>query len=147
MPSPLQLRFEPDTDQTGELFVHAESEGFAGRASAWFGFRQLREFGEQLATRFPLRPDEVLTLQGGYWSSDPAQPILEQTLVGLKVYPVGVTGTIGIAVELMEGVYQGQRAISRAQVRLELLTDYQTLQVFGRGITSLVEGGIRGVDL
>lgn len=147
MPSLLQLRFEPDTDQTGELFVHAESEGFAGCASAWFGFRQIREFGQQLATRLPLRPGEVLTLQGGYWSSDPAQPTLEETIVGLKVYPVGTTGTIGIAVELKEGVHQGQRAISRAYVRLELLTDYQTLQTLGRGITSLVEGGVRSVEL
>ena len=147
MLSILQLRFEPDTDQTGELFVHAESEGFAGRASAWMGFHQIREFGEKLATRFPLSQDEVVTLQGGYWASGTAKPTLEETLVGLKVYPVGTTGTIGIAVELMEGDYQGQRAISRAQVRLELLTDYQTLQAFGRGITSLVEGGVRSVDL
>lgn len=147
MPSHLHLRFEPDTDQTGELFVQAESESYAGTASAWFHFREVRGFGEQLATHFPLQQGEELVLKGGYWASGTEHPVLEETLVGLTVYAVGTTGTLAIAVELMEGKYEGQRARSRAQVRLELLTDYQTLQTFGRGIACLVQGGDRSVSL
>lgn len=141
----LQLRFEPDTDGTGELFVHAESDGFAGRASAWFSFDQIRQFGEQLATRFPLQPGEALTLAGGYWRHGAQPPQLEEALVELRVYPVGTTGAVGIAVALTEGRHEGQRPDSRAHVRLELFTDYQTLQTLGHGITGLVQGGTVGL--
>lgn len=145
--SRLHLRFQPDTDETGELFVRAERDGFAGAASAWFTFGEVRKFGEQLASQFPLPQGSALTMKGGYWARGTQHPSLEETLVGLTVYAVGSTGTVGIAVELMEGVYEGQRAASRAHVRLEILTDSQTLQSFGLAVASLVLGGDRAVSL
>ncbi len=143
----LHLRFVPDTDQTGELFVHAESEGFAGAASAWFHFREIREFGELLTARCPLPPGETLTLKGGYWETGTQRPRLEETLVGLTVYAVGTTGTTAVGVELMDGTYDGQRKASRAQVRLEILSDCSTLRTFGEAIAGLVQGGERTVGL
>lgn len=146
-PPHLHLRFVPDTDQTGELFVHAESEGFAGAASAWFHFREISEFGELLAARCPLPPGETLTLKGGYWETGTQRPQLEETLVGLTVYAVGTTGKMAVGVELMAGSYEGQRAASRAQVRLEILTDCGALRTFGEAIAGLVQGGDRTVSL
>jgi hypothetical protein len=60
-------------------------------------------------------------------------------LVGISVYPVGPNGVIGVKVDVMDGSYERQRPESRAQLTLELLTDYEPLRELGNGIIQLLD--------
>jgi hypothetical protein len=135
----LQLRWQPDTDGTGELFVYVQRGRYSGEGSAWFHNRELEDFGRRLRDTFPLIPGNTLSLQGGYWKSGSSPPVLEDVLVGISVYPVGPNGVIGVKVDVMDGSYERQRPESRAQLTLELLTDYEPLRELGNGIIQLLD--------
>ncbi len=136
-PSYLELRFRPDSDGTGELFASVRRDDFSGTGSAWFHLREIEAFGQLLATTYPLPPDRDISLRGGYWKSGANPPELQDVLLGLTVYPVGSTGTLGIRVEVMDGYFEGQREESRARLSLELLTDYESIRVFGSSTAQL----------
>ncbi|HZF79413.1 MAG TPA: hypothetical protein VEZ89_06445 [Rubrivivax sp.] len=134
----LQLRWQPDTDGTGELFVYVQRGRYSGEGSAWFHDRELEDFGARLRDTFPLIPGSTLSLQGGHWKSGSSPPVLEDVLVGISVYPVGPNGAIGVKVDVMDGYHERQRQESRAQLTLELLTDYEPLRELGNGILQLL---------
>ena len=134
----LQLRWQPDTDGTGELFAYVQRGRYSGEGSARFHNRELEDFGKRLRDTFPLIPGSTLSLLGGYWKSGSSPPVLEDVLVGISVYPVGPNGVVGVKVDVMDGYYERQRQESRAQLRLELLTDYEPLRELGNGIIRLL---------
>jgi len=136
----LELRFEADTDGTGELFASVACGPWSGAASAWFSAAQLQAFGGRLRDSYPLAPEAELLLQGGYWQRGAQPPLLQDVLLGLRVYPLGSSGRIGVQVELMDGCHEGQRPRSRAQLRVELRTEYQALHDFGAGLIELAKG-------
>ena len=138
MPQHLDLRFERDTDGTGELHVYVRRDKFSGAGSAWFSDRQIHEFGRSLSETFPVAASSKISLRGGYWKSEANPPQLEEVLVGITVYATNTTGTIGVRVELMEGRAEGVRTESRASVTVELLTDYESLRSFGHSVAALV---------
>jgi hypothetical protein len=137
-PSYLERRFQPDTDGTGELFADVRRNDYAGAGSAWFHFNEIERFGRLLGSTFPMPPNTEISLRGGYWRSGAQPPELQDVLLGLKVYPVGTTGTIGVRVEVMDGCFEGQRPESRAKLSLELLTDYESIKNFGESTAQLV---------
>jgi hypothetical protein len=137
-PPHLELRFDPGTDGTGELFANVRRNEFAGAGSAWFHVNEVETFGRSLASTFPIPPNTEICLKGGYWKAGAHPPELEDVLVGIKVYPVGAMGTIGVRVEVTDGCFEGQRQESRATLSLELLTDYESIKAFGESTAQLV---------
>lgn len=139
MPNALRLWFEPDSDGTGELFAEVTSGRFSGVGSAWFDAQGLVEFGQTLATAYPLPSDEPLSLEGGYWAKSGS--VIEQLHLGLKFYPIGSTGKIGCRVTLATPVYEGQdRPEAQSMVAVELNTNYEQLRAFARSLESLAKG-------
>jgi hypothetical protein len=138
MSAQLELRFEPDTDGTGELFAFVYRDTFAGSGSAWFNLSQVETFGASLANTFPIPKGAEISLEGGYWQSGVNPPRLKEVLLGLRVYSVNATGSIGIHVEVMEGQYDGQREESRSKLSIELLTEYESIRRFGLHISHML---------
>lgn len=139
MPDQLRLHLEPDSDGTGELFACVNAGKFSGASAAWFGLHQLAEFGCSLRDTFPLAAGQRLTLEGGFWSKSGA-PVIEDVHLGIYVYPVGGTGTIGVRVQLATAVHHGEREDSRFSVRVELHTNYEHLRSFGQSVVALAQG-------
>jgi hypothetical protein len=137
--SVLRLHFEPDSDGTGELFVEVAHGAFAGVGSAWFNAQELRAFGEQLQTTFPIPAGAPLELRGGFWDSN-AQAV-QQLHVELRVYPIGGVGTVGFRVTLATPVHREERPDSQCTVAVELQTKYEQLRAFGEAVAGLVVGG------
>ena len=146
MSDQLRFRLEVDSDGSGELFVEAACKAYAGASSAWFGVQQLRDFGRELQETFPIPPDTPIELEGGFWSS--ASPnALEQCHVGLRFYPVGASGRIGIRVSLATPVHHGDRKEAQSVVSFELSTYYESLRQFGEAVRLLAEGQIETAEL
>jgi len=136
----LKLRFEADTDGTGELFAEAHSGGYSGIGSAWFNENQLIGFAQNLASAYPLRQDEPLKLEGGFYSKSGAG--LEQLHLGLKFYPIGSTGQIGCRVVLNTPTYEHNRPDSQSSLAVELHTTYEQLGAFARSLEALAKGNM-----
>lgn len=134
----IELRFEPDSDGTGALFASARCGNFSGAGEAWFGQDEILSFGAKLQSCFPLAAGAELRLYGGYWESNASPPRLKDVLVGIRVYPVGSTGEIGVHLQLGDGRHEGQRPESRGFASFELMTTYEDIQRFGAQIQSLL---------
>ncbi|PZP35171.1 MAG: hypothetical protein DI603_04665 [Roseateles depolymerans] len=147
MNSQLELRYQPDTDGTGELFARARSGDFLGAGSAWFSEAELLAFGTRLQTCYPLTPGTELQIQGGYWAPNSSPPRLQEVLLGLRVYALGITGGVGLQVELADPIHEHQRPESRGRACFELATSYDELQRFGAQIQSLLRPGDRTARL
>ena len=140
MTDTLRLRFAADGDGTGELSALVESAGFSGASSAWFGSQHLVEFAKSLASAYPLRPNEPLKLEGGFWSNSGAG--IEQLHVGLAFYSIGSAGRIGCRVSLSTPVHQHDRLESQALVAVELRTSYEELRKFSQSLEMLAQGAV-----
>lgn len=138
MISQLELRFKPDSDGMGELFASASGGYFSGAGEAWFSAKEIQSFGERLQSCFPLAPDTELRLEGGYWEPGRSPAKLEEVLLGIRIYPVGTTGQIGVHLDLAEGVHQEQRPESRARASFELMASYEDLHRFGAQFQSML---------
>jgi hypothetical protein len=139
MPDQLRLQLQPDTDGTGELFAQVNAGAFSGAASAWFGLSELAEFGRSMRDTFPLAANRRLKLEGGFWSKTGA-PVIEELHLGLHIYPIGGTGTLGVRVQLATAVHNGEREDARCSVQAELRTNYEQLRRFGEALLALAQG-------
>jgi hypothetical protein len=135
----LSASYEPDSgsDGTGKLTVTVRAGGFAGTGSAWFQERELLELARRLSATYPLPPEGLPALRGGYWS-DATPGTLAQPHVELRFYPLGPLGTVACRVELATPVEQTDRASAQASVGVELLTSYEPLAKFGHSLEALV---------
>jgi hypothetical protein len=143
--SHLSVRFEPDTDGTGELFVQVEHKGFSGTGSAWFHVQELIEFAQQLENTFPFPPDARFQLNGGYWNSP--EPTIKDLHVGLAVYTVGTLGEIGLQVHLESLVPMNVRAETKSTLSVELITNYEPLRSFACQLQAMLAGNIETARL
>jgi hypothetical protein len=139
MPDQLRLSVEPDTDGTCELFAEVSAGRFSGAASAWFGLAELAEFGRSVRDTYPLGANQRLRLEGGFWSKSGA-PVVEDLHLGIYVYPIGGTGTVGLRVQLATAVHDSERTDSRCSVQAEIKTNYEQIRIFGQAIVSLAQG-------
>ncbi|WP_298209037.1 hypothetical protein [Acidovorax sp.] len=133
----LRLRIEHDPDGTAELFVELLHPAFTGRASAWFDATRLTEFGTRLAETFPLAKERPIELVGGYWSR--TGDSIEQLHVGLRFYPIGGTGTVGVYVQLATDYQADERPESQCKVAAEIKTNYEELRRFGLAVKALAQ--------
>lgn len=127
--SRLRLTLEPDYDGTCELFAEVSANGFTGKGSAWFNLCDLEEFSKEFMA-YPLRPENLPIIAGGYWNKE-KKGELEQTHLLIKTYPIGSTGKLGVRVELATPLYDSDRLESQHVVKVEIRTDYNSLELFG----------------
>ncbi len=104
-----------------------------------FSEGEVRTFGAKLQSCFPLAPGAELRLEGGYWDSYSVPPRLKDVLLGIRVYPVGSTGGIGVHLRLEDERYEQQRAESRGSASFELIATYEDIQRFGAQIQRLLD--------
>jgi hypothetical protein len=135
----LSIRLERDTDGTGEVFVEATSGGFAGRSSAWFSVKSIRDFALALDA-FPIPAEHPPRLAGGFWAKDSREPALEQEHVFLEVRPIGRRGTVLVAVRLATPTWASADADLRKHVAISFLADYALLQEFARAVADVASG-------
>lgn len=145
MPPALRLRIEHDTDGTAELFVEVNQNSFSGKASAWFDANHLADFGACLAGTYPLTREHPIELTGGYWSSTGST--IDQLHVGLKFYPIGGTGTVGLQVQLATACQPEASPESQFKVAAEIKTNYEELRRFGLAVKALAEGSASLAEL
>ncbi len=141
----LVIYFDADEDGTGELFVEAISNGFAGNSSAWFSKSELVEFANALAA-YPLPNDNLPEIAGGFWKKDVDGGLDQENLV-IKVYPIDGKGTLAIQVKLATQHWSEQRPESQHIVRLEILTSYNALEFFGKELIALINGRVEKATL
>jgi hypothetical protein len=135
----LRVSYERDTDGTGRLVAAVSAEGFSGVGSAWFSETELIEFARLLGETYPLPPQGLPKLQGGYWSgSDP--PTLEQPHVELRFYPIGSLGKIGCRVRLGMPREAFERPEQQSSVEVELVTSYEQAGAFARALAAVAQG-------
>lgn len=140
-PSELRLHLQPDTDGTGELFAWVVSGDFSGAGSAWFHLQELEAFGIALRDTFPFQAGSDVRLAGGHWArAEAGAAVLKDLHLGLWVYAIDTTGSLGVRVELTMPERDGQRLQSRRSVALELTTDHETLRVFGNAVCAMARG-------
>jgi hypothetical protein len=133
----LRLTLERDTDGTGGLVAEASSGGFSGVGMAWFNLSQIDEFGELLASTYPLAIDGSYKLQGGIWTME-TPGTLSQPKLGLQFYPVGALGVVGCRAHLTSDDQRDGVATHSAVI--ELRTNYEQLRNFGIAVSALAEG-------
>jgi hypothetical protein len=129
-----------DGDGIGRLTIRASASGFAGIGSAWFNRERVLEFADEIGS-YPLDPGTEPTIDGGYGSPDAME-----VLVGLRVYPIGSAGQIGVRTDLASDVLGGDPA-RQCTVDLVLMTAYEALGRFSRELRYLVEGRVETARL
>ena len=81
----------------------------------------------------------------GYWNH--AGSSIDQLHVGLKFYPIGGTGTIGLHVHLATDRQADERPESQSTVAAEIKTNYEELRRFGMAVISLADGSTSLAEL
>jgi hypothetical protein len=133
----LRLGFADDGDGTGELFADAESEGFVGSGSAYFGAGEIEKFASAIS-EYPLPQRDRCLLTGGFGARTPG-PIQNEHL-GIEVYPIDSRGHIGVPVRLATPAWGDTRPESQKTLKLELRTTYEPLARFSRDLIALIKG-------
>jgi hypothetical protein len=135
----LRAIFKADRDAVGigELLVELSAPPFSGSSSAWFNAADLLSFCETLAAAYPLSASEPIELQGGIFNE--SAHTIDQVLVGLSFYAVGVRGNVGCRVVLATPS-SPRWPESRSRVEAELLTSYEHVRSFALGIQAIVQG-------
>lgn len=86
---------------------------------------------------FPIPPDRLPRIVGGYWAKDSREPAVEQEHVFLEVRPVGRRGTVAIEVRLATPLWESDRNSVPRRVALTFFADYAILQQFAHAVASL----------
>jgi hypothetical protein len=135
----LEVRYAPDTDGTGKLYVAAATCGFAGESSAWFDTIGLIEFAEALSA-YPLAEGTPVEIHGGFRANEEmGRPVQEH--VGLSVEPVGGRGQIRVRIHLATPVWPNEAVtVPHHDVRLVFLTSYERLRYFSDHMVLTIRG-------
>ena len=131
----LKLTLDPDDDGTGELTAEFHANGFAGVGSAYFNLDEIAKFAESLQA-YPLPKDQVLSIEGGYWSRRKifSKPKLSEVNLSIKIYVVSETGILGVRVKIQTPSMEG--TVSMASGSFE--TGYNNLESFSKQILKLL---------
>ncbi len=133
----LRLSLEPDGDGTCELFAAVSVNGFSGKGSAWFNLSDLEKLANEFM-EYPLRTENLPIIAGGFWRKE-KKGELEQTHLLIKPYPISSTGELGVRVELASPLYESDRPESQHVVKVEIKTDYNSLESFGMQLKELAK--------
>jgi hypothetical protein len=146
----LRLTLDTDGDGTANVNATVHCNGFAGTSSAWFDLLELERFSEQLLA-YPLPPDGVGPMQGGFWSKTQSGE-LAQLHLSMKFYPVGLRGVVGCMVTLRTPLNDRDNTKVSSSVEVELRSSYQELSDFSNNLKHLSRGEVteailRGVTM
>jgi hypothetical protein len=130
--------YHTDGDGTAKVNANVHCNGFTGASSAWFDLLQLERFSEQLLA-YPLPPDGVGPLQGGFWSKTQSGD-LAQLQLSIKFYPVGLRGVVACKVILRTPLNDGDNTKVSSSVEVELRSSYQELSEFSNSLKQLSRG-------
>ncbi|MEI2456278.1 hypothetical protein [Lysobacter firmicutimachus] len=126
-----------DEDVGLEVLFRFQDDGFLAGASAWFALSQLLEFCESLES-YPIAPDALPLLIGGYWSSDGLA--VQQEHVRLSVVPSGNQGQLELSVSLGVPPAEGRGVLQRyAMARIAIY--YSEAEELAKGLRSLALAG------
>lgn len=134
----VKLIFVDDGDGTGQLSVHAEVEGYSGKASACFNIDDLKSFAESIA-QFPLADHDVHAITSGFAASNDHP---EQEHVGIEIYTIDKRGHIGVQVRMATPIWPEARLKSQKATKLEIITTYEPLAQFSKDWLALLNGVI-----
>jgi hypothetical protein len=139
----LRLHFHDDGDGTGKLVARAEANGFAGESGAYFDKQQLEAFAGKVEA-FPLigRP----SISGGFYDREKPRQ-LKQEHLAIECYPIDTLGHLGLRVRLATELWPPSRPESQHVAALEILTTYEPLRQFSRGVLALLRGDAEEVTL
>jgi hypothetical protein len=114
------------------------SGGFGGRGQGWINEEPVRNFATRLGD-YPLDEADLPTLVVG--SGGLGEPMNVQ--VGLRVYPVGSRGQLGIQVRLGNQPWQSppMRDEEHESAVFEVRTTYKRAAQFGRDLLAWVKAG------
>jgi len=145
----LRLSLETDGDGTANVTATVHCDGFAGKSSAWFDLLYLENFSAKLLA-YPLPPDGVGPVQGGFWSKTQSGEI-SQLHLSLRFYPVGLRGAVGCRVILKTPLNDADKTKVSSSLEVELRSSYQELSDFSKSLTYLSRGEaseaiLRGVE-
>jgi hypothetical protein len=113
---------------------------FAGASSAWFQREEIERFAATLVSAYPLDSSSPVTLVGGIWGKPNSG--IEQPLISLSFYPVGSLGRVGCRV-LLATPSSEQWPESRSRVEVELLTSYEGVRDFSRGLRGILKSEVK----
>jgi hypothetical protein len=136
----LVVRFFNENDGTGKLQVRAHCNRFSGEGGAWFGIEELKQFAAALSD-YPLSEVDSPAIKSGFYGQDMSGE-LEQEHLSLRVYPIDVTGHLGVQIRIATEVWPETRPESQHFVQLELVTSYEPLAQFSSQLKALVDGAI-----
>lgn len=128
--SHLTLRYEPEDEHHGELFMAGGIGGFTGQSSAWFNKTDIEAFSASLA-EYPIAAPR---LAGGSFRREGA---LEEVWTAIEVRPWNATGTLVALVEMN----WSRRPVDdwrERRVAFDFLTDYAALDTFRRQIVGML---------
>ncbi len=130
----LRLKLNTDDDGTCELVAEASSNGFSGKGSAWFSLSEIKELSTKLLC-YPI-PEKGICLKGGFFGDDHK---LEEEHLSICIYRVGETGNIGLEIKCRTPSDEVCRPESIHRSALELITNYQDIEVFSKSLSKLVD--------
>jgi hypothetical protein len=136
----LQLRFDPEDEWHGLLIATVSSNGFEGRAAAWFATDELRRFSTAL-TAYPLRGEALPHMSGGFFS-EPGGPEPEQVHLSIDVAPHDVRGRLRVIVHLATEVRETQDNDLGCNATVRFVATYSDIAPFGSAISALAEGQV-----
>ncbi|MGC5801400.1 hypothetical protein SNK19_09620 [Ralstonia pseudosolanacearum] len=140
----ITIRLNVEPDGSGELFVEFLLNGLSGHGSAWFDLVQLEDQVKNFS-EFPLSPDHLPCIRGGYWNEDATK--IQQEHVYLSARPRGLTGDVVFAVRLATPVDAGMDSDPHYSVSAELRATYQQLSEFSANFFRLIRGEIDEIRL
>ena len=138
--STLSLRFEPEDEWHGQLVATVSSNGFEGRASAWFATDELRRFSQAM-TAYPLSTEALPSISGGF-GSEPGAPEPEQVHLAMDIAPHDVRGTLRFTVRLATEVWRTEEHDLGCNATVRFLTTYGDIGPFAAALSNLAEGRI-----
>lgn len=134
--STLRLRYVPDDEWLGQLYVSAASDKFSAQSVAWFDLANLRQFATGLAA-YPLSPEAPPSIKGGLGQNEltPAQ-----TLVSIIFEPHDLRGAVRATIHLETEVWNGKERDLAQQSTIRFLLTYSDLATFSSAVLDLLDG-------
>jgi hypothetical protein len=138
----LRLRFGNEGERWGELFARAQADGFSGEGSGYFDIDEIEKFALAVGA-FPLK---MSSISGGFEKRDSAGKLEEH--LGISLYAIDSRGHIRVQVRMSTTADPGDtRSESQNSAKVELVTTYEPLSKFSRGLIALVRGSVAEIRL
>lgn len=134
----LTISYRPEDNRVGELTVTASSADYAGKASAWFGKKVLRDKLLTPLKKRPLSSGKHPLLASGL--PDDAASNLEECHVRLILRPYDDDGHIFVQADLATAAFDMPEADLQLTLTVRFLARYDTLDRFTAELADVLTG-------